>query len=930
MARTDIKDLTIDLTTIGGVISEVSRIKSSGSGVDKQDELHRTLESIYRNLGSLDQLDINDISGVERQLLAWKDELSTEGDEDKWLETKIDDLKTKESVAGSINSIKLKELLDEQERAVSQKRDRQSVAQDLAEKYDVKRSQVDEWLERVTKLEEQAKKNGLGEEVSRNVAEKMVVREERLADVLIRTSKATREEATDIARVLIDRTVGKNKLKSKEIRQIARSVKIERGSLLEVSRQTDRLSNEVEVVEKIDKEAKLFVGGLAEEMALSQPSIVFERYREKIEEVSQQAIDSVWKGKKDNLLSTEVVVNKGERTVAFVETVKDILETDDGTVEVAIKKVSGEVTADIERNVELAAIYEFVTRSEEIADEIVSHNPNIDRKAITDYSETIVEVSMPILAPGQRTSRQISGEYGLDEAAYVKTNILIRTMSGLSDYKEVRQVVEQAEAAGIGTDFQVLSPEGREVSSFLSQLRQNPLLEKGVTAIRNQMIRKVLTNSQVIEGVGSFVNNQMGFQAIAGIETATAIPAVMGFFTGGGTFGGAITGIAEAGSISGWINGLLVAGSTAETVGTTMVATGSAAATAGATAAAAGGTVAAGAGLTAAQAIPVVGQILLAVAAVVGVLKPIIKKSGSFLKDKLGIDLKKLNLGLKVKKFISEDLGLGNFVGGAAKFAIQLGRLLVIMPGMAVVMAFNTVIAMMAWLIPAIIGGLVIYMLFFVNPRSSTFGPTQKMIGGGQKAGNFDPNAPPLRAGDIVGECSVASHTSNEIKQNVGPWSSAKLPKGCTIADSGCGPTSMSIILRAKNSSLTPDVLISRSEYANAGCSGTSISQNTNVLKNELGGGVRIDGACSINSIARSICDGNKIVVILGNFYQDDSDLSRVGGHYVVAVGVSGGQIVTKDPFYSDNTPFLLEGEPVHAGAIHDIKGCIVINADRI
>jgi len=84
--------------------------------------------------------------------------------------------------------------------------------------------------------------------------------------------------------------------------------------------------------------------------------------------------------------------------------------------------------------------------------------------------------------------------------------------------------------------------------------------------------------------------------------------------------------------------------------------------------AAAGGTVA---GLVSAfQALPVVGQIIavvvVAAAAVLAVVKPIIDETKKILEKVLGTNLN------KIKKFVAEDLGLGKFIGGVTQFLFDL------------------------------------------------------------------------------------------------------------------------------------------------------------------------------------------------------------------------------------------------------------------
>ncbi len=96
--------------------------------------------------------------------------------------------------------------------------------------------------------------------------------------------------------------------------------------------------------------------------------------------------------------------------------------------------------------------------------------------------------------------------------------------------------------------------------------------------------------------------------------------------------------------------------------------------------AAAGGTAAAGGSLaavvTAFQALPVVGQVIAVVAAAVMVVKPIINAGKKIIGKVLNTDMN------GIKKFFSETLGLGKFVGEVAQFTFDIGAFLVGIPAL--------------------------------------------------------------------------------------------------------------------------------------------------------------------------------------------------------------------------------------------------------
>jgi len=82
--------------------------------------------------------------------------------------------------------------------------------------------------------------------------------------------------------------------------------------------------------------------------------------------------------------------------------------------------------------------------------------------------------------------------------------------------------------------------------------------------------------------------------------------------------------------------------------------------------------------VTAFQALPVVGQIIavvvVAAAAVLAVVKPIIDGAKKILEKVLGTNLN------KIKKFVAEDLGLGKFIGGVTQFLFDLSVFFVGIP----------------------------------------------------------------------------------------------------------------------------------------------------------------------------------------------------------------------------------------------------------
>jgi len=137
----------------------------------------------------------------------------------------------------------------------------------------------------------------------------------------------------------------------------------------------------------------------------------------------------------------------------------------------------------------------------------------------------------------------------------------------------------------------------------------------------------------------------------------------------------------------------------------------------GGTAGAGGGTVA---GIVAAfQALPVVGQVVAVVAiaaiAVLAIVKPIIDGAKKLISKITGLDMN------GVKRFLSETLGLGKFVGSVGQFFFDVGTFLIGIPALLGLISFTAVIA------PVMIFfflGIMTYSLLSQNLLSSLVPPT--------------------------------------------------------------------------------------------------------------------------------------------------------------------------------------------------------------
>ena len=210
---------------------------------------------------------------------------------------------------------------------------------------------------------------------------------------------------------------------------------------------------------------------------------------------------------------------------------------------------------------------------------------------------------------------------------------------------------------------------------------------------------------------------------------------------------------------------------------------------------------------------------------------------------------------------------------------------------------------------------------------------TQSVAGGP----GYDANSPGLTGVVVDGECSVGEVVV-PTKQCDSQWGSIQLNGGnCsngkpgTICSAGCGPTSVSMLLRHINGTLTPNNVIfnTGSAYSSMGCEGSGLDQAQTELGKYLGSSaITYDATtqgCDEKAIAKWIC-GGKVVMVLANFYRNSK--LELGGHYILAIGIKDGKIVVADPFYSvTDTPF--DGTVAY-GYAHDIKGCLLIDKTAV
>jgi len=192
--------------------------------------------------------------------------------------------------------------------------------------------------------------------------------------------------------------------------------------------------------------------------------------------------------------------------------------------------------------------------------------------------------------------------------------------------------------------------------------------------------------------------------------------------------------------------------------------------------------------------------------------------------------------------------------------------------------------------------------------------------------GGVDPDSSGKPGEPIPGvSCSVAEFVKS-TKQCGESWSNMGLPGGSgTICSAGCGPSSVSSILRPINGGWTPNTIIfeTGSPYSNMGGEGSSLGDARNsLIDHGFANKVGQVQSCSTDDVSNWIRQG-QAVILLANSYTGSS--GGTIGHILVAVGIDdAGVIYTKDPYYSNETPF--GGSGAIAGKIKELRQCLPVD----
>lgn len=312
--------------------------------------------------------------------------------------------------------------------------------------------------------------------------------------------------------------------------------------------------------------------------------------------------------------------------------------------------------------------------------------------------------------------------------------------------------------------------------------------------------------------------------------------------------------------------------------------------------------------------VPVIGWALTALMAISAFLKPVFDKIKGFLSD-IG-----LNFTQGLKNFLSESFGV---VGKFASYVIELGENLVIIAGMALA----GIPALIIIILCVVLGGTLGYSTY----QSSYISSLNPPMGTGDESEYVETiSSNGLTAEEIANaKCSVASkviltwqrdpkYTNVRLISYSGNCSSS-------LADAGCGPTSVSEILQAHSETLTPDYLVSSNNphyYGQYVCgNGTYFGSAVATLREYLGNeNVSEVQSCNMEDVKGWLCE-NKIVM----FRMTWTD----GGHYAVAVAISqNGNLIVKDP--GTGTVIEYPTNIYYSKKNKQIDLCVTVNADSV
>ena len=643
--------------------------------LNEEYELFETCRGVFEKLKRLSDFDPSDLKKTIKVLKDLPLEI-------KELEIYKLDIETEKLESKALNKQDLKELLEDYEKAQNEKEKNEirkevykRTGQKNVEQFIKTQKEIaDKNSEKLSKLSEETREKAIG-----NIAKIKLTESEELVEIIEKASLDNNFSEKELKKELkknnydkrgIEKIVQKvQEVRAKKVRELSPEVKesiavdlkevqskksdelikiIEKASLdnnfseKELKKELkkkfkdpERIENIIQKVEEI--QAIILVENQAEEIATSTYKKLIEEnipVDEKIKITIKEEIIKAWK-EGDGLKIPEELSNVAQTEIIIGETKKRVDKFKNDNFKAIVSYRAIELNNEISQNLRQNGIENegLIQQYVEVVNKLTNNVETMVAEENRSDIYNFVQSENPNKGPGEI-------ERSIDEARFMAKNV---TMAPKKFNKLIQKYNLLREK--IGSDKLPKLKEVRVMEKMAKVFKESPKLLKLMNGAQ-QMVR-------VWEKVNAFpgsILSRIGVQK-AGLKIVEKIggQAAVEFVRNSAAI------IAKEGTAKGF--GIILKSIL-----------GKGAVTAAGGEAAAGGTVA---GLVSAfQALPVVGQIIavvvVAAAAVLAVVKPIIDETKKILEKVLGTNLD------KIKKFVAEDLGLGKFIGGVTQFLFDL------------------------------------------------------------------------------------------------------------------------------------------------------------------------------------------------------------------------------------------------------------------
>ena len=643
--------------------------------LNEEYELFETCRVVFEKLKRLSDFDPSDLKKTIKVLKDLPLEI-------KELEIYKLDIETEKLESKALNKQDLKELLEDYEKAQNEKEKNEirkevykRTGQKNVEQFIKTQKEIaDKNSEKLSKLSEETREKAIG-----NIAKIKLTESEELVEIIEKASLDNNFSEKELKKELkknnydkrgIEKIVQKvQEVRAKKVRELSPEVKesiavdlkevqskksdelikiIEKASLdnnfseKELKKELkkkfkdpERIENIIQKVEEI--QAIILVENQAEEIATSTYKKLIEEnipVDEKIKITIKEEIIKAWK-EGDGLKIPEELSNVAQTEIIIGETKKRVDKFKNDNFKAIVSYRAIELNNEISQNLRQNGIENegLIQQYVEVVNKLTNNVETMVAEENRSDIYNFVQSENPNKGPGEI-------ERSIDESRFIANNVV-------TSPKKFNKLIQKYNLLRekIGSDKLPKLKEVRVMEKMAKVFKESPKLLKLMNGAQ-QMVR-------VWEKVNAFpgsILSRIGVQK-AGLKIVEKIggQAAVEFVRNSAAI------IAKEGTAKGF--GIILKSIL-----------GKGAVTAAGGEAAAGGTVA---GLVSAfQALPVVGQIIavvvVAAAAVLAVVKPIIDETKKILEKVLGTNLN------KIKKFVAEDLGLGKFIGGVTQFLFDL------------------------------------------------------------------------------------------------------------------------------------------------------------------------------------------------------------------------------------------------------------------